>query len=323
MRISAHFSPRWTLLALLLALGCGDDEASTGEGSLAVLLQAEETITAGLTPGVDVENIRDGWSVSFGKYLVAIGGVSVGSDANRLDEQSGRYRVVDLKKVPPQGTPFETLSGLPLGKRPYFGYSLVHAQDAERDDTVSRADYEAMVEADATFLISGKLTKADGESCPPGEDSCRATSEVTFELLVAQDVTFGPCELDGIAGVTIVRDSKASVGLTLHGDHLFFNAFPFGDELLERRAQWLVNADLDGDDRVDAAELASISGVRLAELLPSDTYSLGGWTAFPIDTALDFARAQLATQGHYQGEGECVWSVNGVSGEHAHEDDAH
>jgi hypothetical protein len=94
--------------------------------------------------------------------------------------------------------------------------------------------------------------------------------------------------------------------VTLHGDHLFFDAFPTGDEgTIMRRAQWLANADLDGDANVTAAELQAASA---SDLFPASLYSLTG-ALVPVSTAFDFVRAQLATQGHFQGEGECVWEL--------------
>jgi hypothetical protein len=320
VRHSASRIFRVSSLAMLgsLAVACGgDDEEATGE--LSVLLQPEATITNGLEPGDELENIRDGWTVSFDKYLVAIGGVKVGDDADHIAQASDEFLVVDLKKTSPAGEAFVDFSGLEARRHPYFGYSLVHAHDAERDGTVSQEDYDEMVAADATFLIEGTLSKAGGESCPPNADECRSVEEIRFRLVVPNEVEFGPCELEGIPGVAVVEDSTAAVGVTLHGDHLFFTAFPVGPEVLERRAQWLANADLDGDDQVDFAELAQITGTDLATLFPSAQYDLGGWHAFEIESAADFARAQLATQGHYQGEGECVWTIDGVSGEHDHD----
>jgi hypothetical protein len=50
-----------------------------------------------------------------------------------------------------------------------------------------------------------------------------------------------------------------------------------------------------------------------AALFPAPDYSLTG-APFAIDTAWDFVLAQLKTQGHFQGEGECLWDGMG----HAH-----
>ncbi len=317
-----HFARRIVCVSSVVALGalvvaCGSEE-DDAKGELSVVLQPEETITDGLEPGDELENIRDGWAVSFDKYLVAVGGVKVGDDADHITQTSDKFLVVDLKQTSPAGAMFVDLSGLEARRYPYFGYSLVHAHDAERDDTVGQDDYAEMVAADATFLVEGTLSKTGGESCPPNAEECRSVEEVRFRLLVPNAVEFGPCELAGIPGVAVVEDSPAAVGMTLHGDHLFFTAFPVGDEVLERRAQWLANADLNGDNHVDYQELGQITGRDLSKLFAAAEYDLGGWNAFEIESAADFARAQLATQGHYQGEGECVWTIDGVSGEHDH-----
>ena len=102
-----------------------------------------------------------------------------------------------------------------------------------------------------------------------------------------------------------VTEGGTAVSITLHGDHLFFDTFPSMAEVIERRAQWLADADTDGDDTITTGELMAIDA---AALFPSATYNLAG-APFPIETAFDFVRSQLATQGHFQGEGECPWDV--------------
>ena len=101
---------------------------------------------------------------------------------------------------------------------------------------------------------------------------------------------------------------------TIHGDHLFFNGFPEGDEGgVMRLAQWLADCDLNLDGVVTEAELASIAPSDLPEI---DTrFQLGGSPITPLANMLEYVRAQLKTQGHFQGEGECP--VDGV--EHDHE----
>jgi hypothetical protein len=85
----------------------------------------------------------------------------------------------------------------------------------------------------------------------------------------------------------------------------------------------MVAADQDGDGRVSTEDLAALDTTTL---FPSGEYDLGGnplGDEHPIETALDFVRAQLATQGHFRGEGECVWTFMGVEGEHDHDHGDH
>ncbi len=305
------------LLLLAVAFGvastaCSDDDGSKGSGTLAVSIQAEETITDGLEPGTGSENIVDGWSVRFEKYVVALGDVRLGKDATHVAESSGKKLALDLTTLAQGGRPFTELPDIEATQYDFFGYALVPAGDAERDSTVSEADFAEMVTAGASYLIEGSLEKSDGQSCPPG-GQCRAVSKIDFRLVVPAHVAFGPCELESVPqpGVVVTEGGTSEVGITLHGDHMFFDAFPTGDEVVHRRAQWLADADVDQDDRVDFAELGSIRGADLSDLFPSAEYSLGTWTktSFPLESAADVVQAQLSTQGHYQGEGECLWTL--------------
>lgn len=283
---------------------CGEDAE---QGNVTVLLQAEDTITEGLRPGTGGDAIVDGWTVHFDKYIVAVGNVKLGRDVANIEFTDDTRRIYDLVQVPQNDWLLTELAGLDAKRYDFFGYETVAAGAAERDGSVSATDYEHMMAHEATYLISGTLTRED--------------EQITFEFFVPNATQYGPCEVNGVPGVTVTAGGNVPVGATIHGDHLFFNSF--GSHDIERRAQWLADADVDGDGHVHEEELMAISGTALSTLLPSEHYALGGWNAFPIETAYDFLRAQLHTQGHYQGEGECVWSVDGVVGEHDHDDHDH
>jgi|SRR5690606_1983126 hypothetical protein len=289
-------------LSCAAATGCG---GSADEGRLEVLIQAEDTITRGLDPGTGPENLVDGWTARFDKYVVALGNVKLGRDADHIEVTDTVRRAYDLVQAPQADWELTELAGLEGKRYDFFGYETVHAEEAERHPSVSEADFDEMVEHHATYLIEGRIS--------------RDAEEVTFRFLVPADTAYGPCEVDGLPGVPITGGGTFAVGLTIHGDHLFFDSF--GTHDVERRAQWIADADVDADGHVDVAELRTITGAALSQLLPSNRYALGGWTAFPIETAYDFLRAQLHTQGHFQGEGECVWTVDGVAGGHDHDHD--
>ncbi len=130
-----------------------------------------------------------------------------------------------------------------------------------------------------------------------------------FTFGAAADTTFGPCEVDEQPGFSIVADGTQTVAATIHGDHPFFNGFPEGDEGgILRLAQWLADSDLDVDNEVTSQELEAIAPTDLFEI--DERYQLGGAPLTPLDNMLIYTRAQLKTQGHFQGEGECP--VDGV-----------
>lgn len=319
-------SETWTrssfaLLSLGFTIGCG---ASTeaGSGDLTVLLEAEDLIVSGLEPGDAPENVRDGWAIAFDRYLVTIGEIEArySTDAS-LRAQAAETLIVDLTQIPAAGLPLWTLRDLKAG-RWEFGYATPAAGGMTlRDDSVSDADFAEMQSMGWTYLVEGVLQKAGGESCPPsalatppagaialgmnaGADRCYANPSVRFSFGAAAPARFFPCEIGGVPGFVITRDGTQTVAASIHGDHLFFNGFPEGAESgTMRLAQWLADCDLDLDGIVTQAELEAISPSALAEL--DGRYQLGGSPITPLEDMYQYLIAQLATQGHFQGEGEC------------------
>jgi hypothetical protein len=211
------------ILMLGLAACSGDDG---GSGTLSVILEAEDTITGGLDPGADVENIKDGWQVRYGKYIVSVGDVEVHYATDEsVHAHDERVFVVDLKTVPESGLPLWNLPDLRTGSWE-FNYSTPNAGGgATRHDSVSQADFDQMRSGEAsTYLITGTLTKADGKSCPPpalampgshtasgtnaAGHTCYANTSVAFTFLAKTDTSFGPCELDGVPGFTIATAAR-------------------------------------------------------------------------------------------------------------------
>ncbi len=288
-----------TTLVVILLFGC------TGTGELTVLLDAEDSITAGIDPGSASENVVDGWEVRFDRYLVMIGDVRVSRSVDELSIEDPSIRAVDLAMIGSTGHTLTRFSDVLALRWDVFEYDTRSDAAAVVDGSVSATDFTAMVENGWTYLIDGTIRRADGQSCPPG-GACRSAPSLTFRLGANVDARFGPCEAeDGLSGVT-VAEGATTVSVTIHGDHVFFTAFPAGAEVIERRAQWLADADIDGDNHVTMSELSSIP---IAELFAPPTYTLAGSPLTPLTTAADYVRAQLATQGHFQGEGECPVSI--------------
>lgn len=338
-KLSMH-KRRWTsALAVSAALfGCGDDEAGVGTGSLTVLLETEEVIVDGLSPGDEGENIQDGWAVDFEKYIVTIGSIDAHlATDDSIEAESGDVYVVDLTEAPGSGFDLWELDELAEG-RWNFGYATPGAADGStRHPSVSESDYEEMVDNDWTYLIDGELTQDDGQSCPPaaladpgdkdangntsGDNDCYDAPKVRFMFGASAETGFTDCRIDGSRGFAVTEGGTQTVSASIHGDHLFFNGFPEGSEGGVRRlAQWLADCDLDLDGVVTQAELEAIAPAQLPEL--DDRYQLGG-APIDIDDMYDYVIAQLKTQGHFQGEGEC--DVDGVAHEHddEHDDDGH
>lgn len=324
MIIETRRSAVGLVMLSLATLGCGDDETTGDPGSLSVLAEAEDTIIEGIDAGEGDENIKDGWSVGFDKFIVAIGDVELHQSSGTAGDE--RIFAVDLTAIPAAGLELWTLKDLEAGRWD-FSFKTPGAAAAERHETVSEADFEALRAGNLTYWIEGTLTKDGGKSCPPGSladvpaaaeplgnnaggDDCYDNATIAFALGVEAATVFGPCEIDSVPGVSIPAGGTQTVATTIHGDHLFFNGFPEGDEGgTSRLAQWLADSDLNLDGEVTKQELEAIAPSDLAEL--DERYQLGGSPISPLETMWDYVRAQLKTQGHFQGEGECP--VDGTS----------
>jgi hypothetical protein len=283
-----------------LSAGC----TNTPTGDLTLVLQAEDTITGGLEPGTGEENIVDGWTAQYSKFIIAIGDVRIARSGSDVELREPTVTVIDLALLPASGLTIASFEAVDSVRWDQVFYATPSAAGATRHDSVSEADFDEMAANGWTYLIDGTLSNPTGESCPPG-GACRSATSLSFRIGVPASTVFGPCQAEeGLPGVTVTR-SGATASATIHGDHMFFDVFPSGAEIVERRAQWLANADTDGDGAITAEELM---GIDAAELLPTSTHRLAG-SPIPIETPWDFVRAQLSTQGHFQGEGECPWAI--------------
>lgn len=310
---------RHCLPLFLITCGCGNSAAG-GSAALSIVVEPEATITNGIAAGTGDDDMQDGWQATFDTYIAAIGNVDLqlATDPEITATDKGVY-AVDLKTAPAGGLELWKLEDLSEG-RYEFSYRLSSASRTQRDESVSASDFSRMVEEDLTYLIKGKIMKENGVSCPPrafsavqnraavgqsdAGDDCYANATITFDIGVNAETTYGPCEIDGLSGVVLSSDKTQTATITLHGDHLFFNGFPEGGEGgVTRTAQWLADADLNVDGVVTKEELFALAPADLPALAG---VQLGGTPLSPLDSLWTYVTAQLKTQGHYQGEGECA-----------------
>ncbi len=310
-------------IALTAAVGCGEsDTGAGGSATLQVLLEPEDTVIDGLTPGMGDEQIRDGWKVRFDKYLITTGKIEVQLATDKgVSAEAPELFVTDLVQLPQGGAPLWELPDLSAGRYEFY-YSLAPAgTDAKRHESVSAEDFEQMKRQGVTYWIKGNLSKDDGQSCPPKglaspgattpngranarQDDCFDNPLIEFEFAVEVSTDVGPCEIDEASGFSIPAGGTQTVAISIHGDHIFFNGFPGADEsAITRLAQWLADCDLDLDGTVSQEELAAVAPSDLAEI--DERFALGGSPVTPLRTMEDYVRAQLQTQAHFQGEGEC------------------
>jgi hypothetical protein len=274
---------RWIGLSAVGLFACGSD---VGTGKLLVQLAAEETISEGLEPGQGVENTKD-YGVTYSKYLVAIGRVKLGGRAGAGERVDETVYVADMMKVGETGLDLVEFDDLDAGQWSAFGFETpAAAPGAKMLAGVSDADAQVMMSKGLTYWIEGTVERPE--------------KPVRFSFQVRVPTVFSDCQSDGEPGVAVGEGGRSAATITLHGDHLWFDSFLSGSEAsIVRRAKWLADADVDGDGKVVTEDLASVRPEVVFK-----NYSFAG-APIPIETALDFVRAQLATQGHVNDEGEC------------------
>jgi hypothetical protein len=272
--------------------GCG---GGSGSGTVQVLLEAEDTITSGLTAGTGEDDVVDGWDIAYTRYIVGFGEFEAERSASAEDHvHDHTVRAIDLRSVPATGVVLATFEDVAAERFDVVRYALaVVTATAVLDVSVPQADFDVMVAGGLSQWVSGTATMG--------------ATVIAFDFRITGSVTFENCGPEmGDKGFAVADGGTAQAALTIHGDHFWFNAFPEGFEgTLERRATWLSLADSDADGAVTQAELDAGTA---AALFPAPTYSLGGGP-IAVTNGSTWVRAQAYTTGHFAGEGECEWAI--------------
>jgi hypothetical protein len=296
-------TPRNLLPIALLALAACD---GGGTGTVQVFVEAEDTIPEGLQPGDGAEDVVDGWTVKYDKFIVTVGDFRASRSEGDGDTLSApTIYVVDLLHVPAGGVVLAEFEDVAAERWDQVGYSMPNATDeAVAAEGTAKADRDMMVAGGLSLYVAGEITKPDGESC--GFDDpvvCTPAPSVRFAWGLQAGTSFSDCAPPtGALGFAVPSGGTAQVKPTIHGDHWFFTNLTQGSEVTERRAQWIADADLDLDGETTLEELGDLSATLL--FTAERGYNLSG-SIIKIVTAYDYLEAQARTLGDFQGEGEC------------------
>ncbi len=277
-------------LGLCAATSCGQN---TDPGTASLFVEAEDTITEGLTPGPGLENLRDEWKVSYEKFVIVLGNAraSQGKAPSTILTEP-RLFVIDMKKLPAAGLLLAQWKDVEATRWDKVGYDQGYASATSlKAPTTSQEDFDLMVSAGHSIYLSGSLIKG--------------ARTVKFTWGLKAGVAWNDCgPAAGAKGFAVPSGGTVQVKATVHGDHWFFNNFPEGEEKTERRAQWIADVDdMTGKDGVVTTD--DLAKVPASSLFLAPTYSLKNALNEPINTALDFVVTQARTIGNFQGEGEC------------------
>lgn len=291
-----------TALLGAVAAGCGSD----GPGNAQIFIEGEDTIDEGLEPGTELENIKDGWTVTYDKFLITLGNFRASQSKNpsaKLAEP--KVYVIDMKAIPTSGFMLAEFKDVEATRWDKVGYDQAVATAAAlKAPGLSQADYDLMVNGGYSIYVAGSITKPEGQSCKPtAPTDCAPAPTVTFAWGFNSATAANDCgPEEGDSGFAIPSGGTAQVKLTIHGDHMFFSNMNLGVEIVDRLAQWIADSDL---DRSGATTIDELKLVQAADVFKAPTYNLSNGFGIAVKTAYDYAQTQERTIMHLQGEGDC------------------
>jgi hypothetical protein len=266
------------LFVSVWSAGCGEGNDG-GAGILHVTAWGEEFIEQGI-PAVEFD---DGWAITFHKFIVLVHDVSVaqeGSEDEVLRALEGCAAFDLVKKGPAPLASLEATTG-PWAHTAYAVKPAV--QCASAVGTAESADVAMMVDEGYSVYIEGTAVKGD--------------VEMKFAWGFARGTLYYNCH----STAQVEDGGEATVQLTIHGDHFFYNSLVNPSATLE--FQVITDCDADVDGKVSADELRTLAGDGFKAL---DNYDVGD---LAVDNLYDYLQEQSATLGHIDGEGHCETAV--------------
>ena len=279
---------------VLVSPGCSNN-ASTGggSGSVQIFVVPEDSITHGLVPGTELENVQDGWTITYDRYLVAVGNFRARrSDSGDALSDPTIY-VLDLKGAPTSGYVTKEFHDVAAVRWDKFGYDSANAR-------AGAVPLAPTTQADADLMIAhGYSVYYEGAGEKDGK-------KIAFKWGFAAGTAFDDCaSADGIPGFAVPAGGTVQVKPTLHGDHQYFDNVTQGVEITKRLAQWLTICDADTNSELTLDELKRCDVVKALPQPPYDLTGVKDEDGSGRLSVYDYVFSQMRTFGDYQGDGEC------------------
>lgn len=261
---------RITKAACCLALFTACD-AGGGEGELAVQIYGEEFIEE----GIPADEFADGWAVTFDSFLISVGEVGVAEAGATAAIDEPKFQIFDLAVASSGAGQQVAAATVPGGAYDDTRYFVAPSADAVAGNA-SAADVALMNDGGYSVYVAGSATK-DG-----------ATK--TFAWGFTTRTRYEACESKAVVDPA----APASVQLTIHGDHLFYD--DLFSETPSVRFDLIADADADADGAITQAELQAV------DLRPLDNYQVGSTDIIDLWRFIEYLTSTL---GHIDGEGHC------------------
>lgn len=282
--------------ATAVAACSSSDDGGTGSGAkgrVQIFVVAEDSISSGLEPGTDLESIQDGWTITYDRYLVAVGNFRARrTDTNATIGEPSVF-VLDMKNAPENGYVVADLADVAAVRWDKFGFDIANAKaGAKTLSPTAQSDVDFMIQNGFSVYYEGSAEKA--------------AEKITFKWGFVAGTSFDDCATeDGLAGFAVPAGGSVQVKPTIHGDHQYFDNVTQGVEITKRLAEWVKTCDQDGDKDLTIAELKKCD---VAVAMPSPPYDVSAVKDQDGDgkiTVYDYVDTQMRTFGDYQGDGEC------------------
>lgn len=258
----------WAIVFVFGAIefSCADKE---GQGTLKFELWGE----AFIEDGIPEAELVDGFSITFDKFLINLGQISVAQQGDEPAFEDAAMKIWDLTQEGP--FPIAEVT-VPVGEYDDTSYTIAKATSSSTSGNAAIADLQMMTNNGYSIYVSGTAT-----------DGMRTK---TFKWGFNTETHYGPCYCEAV----LVDGGEASIQITIHGDHLFYDDATAENPSL--RFNDIALADDNDDDEIMAAELSAYSITTLPN------YGVGN---LDIDNLWDFISHMTSTLGHIDGEGHC------------------
>lgn len=282
-------------VALVCLAACSNDggTGTGGSGNVQIFVVAEDSITNGLEPGTDLENVQDGWTITYDRYVVAVGNFRARRSDNGETLSDPSVYILDLKGAPTSGYVAKEFTGASAVRWDKFGYDVPNAKAGAKPlAPTTQADADLMIQNGYSVYYEGYGEKAG--------------KKITFKWGFAAGTAFDDCASpDGAPGFAVPAGGTVQVKPTLHGDHQYFDNVTQGVEITRRLAQWLQTCDKDGSGELTIAELKVCDVVTALPQPPYDLTAVRDQDGDGKLSVFDYVNSQMRTFGDYQGDGEC------------------
>lgn len=226
---------------------------------------------------IPADVFADGWTVAFDHFYVVVGDVAVAQGDATPEVSTAEFQVFDLA-AGSKGKGHALISEV-VSEGAYDNTAYVVAPSTNAVAAVGQeVDLDLMTSNGYSVYVAGKATKG--------------STIKTFAWGFKTRTQYEGCKSTAV----VEQGAPASVQLTIHGDHLFYDDL-FSEEPAVR-FDLVAQADDDGDGNgeISQAELEAV------DIRPLSNYQVG---STDIVDLWHFIEHQTTTLGHIDGEGHC------------------